>query len=127
MGRYSGMIRIGGLTTQHSLDNSRSLIGKTINPKSNTFAKLREMDDECTELGYKCSVLSDQLFERAAAEDPEEKWRMRDCVNFNFDEYISRQPGKEELDKLWSQLCAIEREMRQMILDYFEKESGSLN
>lgn len=122
MGTYTGMIKIEGLGYQMSIDDSRAYFGKTIDPKSETFAKLVEMDEKRSDLSYKASDLADELFEKAAKEDPEEGWRYSDCVNFNFDKYISSQPGKEQLDELWEQIYQIENEMKLTIIAYLEQQ-----
>lgn len=65
------------------------------------------------------STLSNKLFEDASEKDPEEGWRYSDCVNFDYNNYISNEPDYPKLKDMWQKVYEIKGKMRKLIIDYF--------
>ena len=115
MGKYSGTCKIDGFAPEWNTSNKNYYQPVTIKVPRETYEKLQRLDHKYTKYYYDAINLGEELFEAAASKDKEENWRYRDCVNFNFDKYISQEPRKKEYDELWSKVYEIERKMRAIV------------
>lgn len=118
-GVYSGQFKVEGLTPNFNDNNVQTLIGKTIDSNSELFKNLKLLNSEYDKYYWQAKSLSLKLFESAMEKDEEEYWRYEDCVNFDYDKYISADPKKPELDDLWQKVYSIENQMRELILSNF--------
>ena len=119
-GTYSGRFKIQGLTPDFYSPNAHNLVGQTIDFKNELYKRLEALDEKYNEYYWEAMELSETLFKSAMEKDTEEHWRYRDCVNFDYDEYISQEPGIEKLNDLWAKVRLIEHEMETLIIPYLK-------
>ena len=119
-GTYSGQFKIQGLTPDFDSPNAHNLVGQIIDFEYYLYEKLKFLDEEYNKYYWEAMELSETLFKSAMEKDTEGRWRDRDCVNFNYDKYISQEPGKEYLDYLWQKAISIKNEMRTLVISYLE-------
>lgn len=119
-GKYSGQVRVEGLTPNFDVRNAHTLIGKTIDSKSELYKQLEKLDSEYCNYYYQALDLSKRLFESAKEKDRTEHWRERDCVNFDFNAYISCEPDTVNLIALWEQVDSLKTRMLLIIKSYLE-------
>ncbi|BED92735.1 MAG: hypothetical protein RsTaC01_0591 [Candidatus Paraimprobicoccus trichonymphae] len=101
-------------------ERNKILYGRIIDSESKIFKKLISLDIKCMMKRCEALDLSDKLFESVRSVDQEGKYRYRDCVNFNFNDYIQNEERKQELDDLWKEFHKIKSEMEALILKYFK-------
>lgn len=122
-GTYSGQFKIQGLTPDFEEPDELSahiLVGQTIDFENGLYERLKALDEKYNEYYWEARELSETLFESAMEKDTEEHWRYRDCVNFDYNEYISQEPGIEKLNDLWAKVHLIEHEMETLIISYLK-------
>jgi hypothetical protein len=114
-------MQVEGIDTHLSFgEKNRILYGKVIYSESDFYQKLTKLDQKCRKLYCEASCLSEELFESAATKDKEDKWRYRDCVNFDFDAYIHNEERAPELKNLWEMFLQTKTEMQTLVLEHFE-------
>ena len=114
-GKYSGQIRISGLLPDFDVPNAHKYCGKTLYFEPDVYERLEQLDSERKKYYYDAMDLSEELFESAIEKDTTEHWRDRDCVNFDFDAYISGEPRFDELTELWENARLLKNEMLKII------------
>lgn len=119
-GKYSGQFRVEGLTPDFDARNAHTLIGKTIDSESELYKQLKKLDSEYCNYYYQALDLSERLFESAKEKDQTDHWRERDCVNFDFDAYIGREPDTVNLVALWEKVDSLKTRMHLIIKSYLE-------
>ena len=122
-GTYSGQFKIQGLTPDFEEPDELSahiLVGQTINFEDKLYERLEVLNEKYIEYYWEARELSETLFESAMEKDTKEHWRYRDCVNFDYDKYISQEPQKKDLDDLWKKVWSIQNEMRTLIISYLK-------
>ncbi len=119
---YNMEFKVEGLSPSffHNRRNDlKVLMGKTIDSESELFRSLKSLDSEYNKHYWEAKILGEKLFDSAMQKDTAELWRQKDCVNFDFDQYIRKETDKPKLDALWKNVYEIESKMKKLILSYF--------